>query len=150
MSEHPKESIVIASDHGGFSLKEYLKSELSAHYKFVDVGCHSVESVDYPDFVKKAIDAMRAEKIARGMVLCGTGVGTSIASNKFKGIRAALCVNEYTARMSRKHNDSNVLCMGQRVVGEQLALEIAKVWLETEFEGGRHVKRLKKIEEVDS
>jgi ribose 5-phosphate isomerase B len=106
--------------------------------------------VDYPDYVKKAIHTMREQKIPRGIILCGTGIGTTIASNKYKGIRAALCFNEYSARMSRRHNDANILCMGQRVVGEPFALEIARAWLETEYEGGRHDKRLKKVTDIEA
>lgn len=148
MADQEKQLVVIGSDHGGFTLKEFLKSELGSQFKFVDVGCHSLESVDYPDYVKKGVEAMKAHQ-CRGIFVCGTGIGNSIAANKYKGIRAALAYNEYSAVMSRKHNDANVLCLGQRLLGDALALSITRAWLVADFEGGRHLKRLKKVEEIE-
>jgi len=142
--------IALACDHGGFSLKEVIKSyleELSIEY--VDYGTYSEESVDYPDFAYRAAKAIVEGEADRGIFICGTGIGISIAANKVRGIRAALCYNVYAAEMSRRHNDANVLCLGGRVLGTELAKRIVKTWLETPFEGGRHQRRIEKISRIE-
>jgi ribose 5-phosphate isomerase B len=113
------------------------------------MGVSSPQSADYPDVVKKAAAAVSRGDVDRAVVICGTGIGASLVANKYPGVRAALCHNIYTARMSRLHNDSNVLAMGGRVLGEDLARETMKTWLETPFEGGRHSRRLAKLEEIE-
>ncbi|HIE32702.1 MAG TPA: ribose 5-phosphate isomerase B [Thermodesulfobacteriaceae bacterium] len=141
--------IVLASDHAGFNLKERVKAYLEAEgHEVLDVGCRSCESVDYPVLGAEAIKKILSGEAERGILICGTGIGMSITANRFPGIRAALCCDCYTARMSRLHNDANVLVMGGRVVGEALALELVKIFLETPFEGGRHERRLRLIEEL--
>ncbi len=141
--------IAIASDHAGFELKSYIKEYLLKKKLSVeDFGTDSEESVDYPDFAKKLCESILKNNFKRGILICGTGVGMSITANRFKGIRAALCQDLYTAEFSRLHNDSNVLCLPGRIVGKGLAEKIVDVWLKTEFEGGRHKRRIDKIEEV--
>jgi ribose 5-phosphate isomerase B len=141
--------IAIASDHGGYHLKEAIKSILkSLGVEYHDFGTSDTESVDYPDYA--ALVAKEVQKGSRGILCCGTGVGMSITANKFKGVRAALCHDSYTAEMSRKHNDANVLVLGGRVehVSEQVETMV-KIWLETDYEGGRHQKRLEKISKME-
>ena len=139
--------IVIGSDHAGLELKEELKSLLVTEgHEITDVGTNSPASVDYPDFGFEAARLVAKGAADRGILVCGTGIGMSIAANKVKGVRAALIHDLYTAIQSRKHNDANVLVLGGRVTGRGLAEEIVKVWLSTEFEGGRHLGRIKKIE----
>lgn len=138
--------IVLAADHGGYDLKEILKQELEqAGHQMVDVGCFSTTSVDYPDYAEKAVERVLAGDCQRGILICGTGIGMAIAANRHRGIRAANCSDAYTARMSREHNDANVLCLGARVLETKAAEEIVRVWLETEFAGGRHALRLAKF-----
>lgn len=140
--------IAIASDHAGYELKEHLKEFLSKMgFDILDFGTNSKESVDYPDYAKKVVRSILNNLSDRGILICGTGVGMSICANRFKGIRAALCDNTYTAMYSRLHNDSNILCLPARVIGYGLAEKIVEVWLKTEFEGGRHKRRIEKIEE---
>lgn len=135
--------IAVGSDHGGFELKELIVQFLGELGQEVEsVGCHSLSSVDYPDFAEKVCDAVRTGACDCGILVCGTGIGMSIAANRHKEIRAALCHEAFTARMSREHNNSNVLCLGGRVVGPEIALDIVKTWVETEFAGGRHQRRL--------
>ena len=142
--------LALASDHGGFELKEAVRGWLQEWgYQVVDLGTHSPESVDYPDYIALAAAAVSRGETDRAVVLCGTGIGASIVANKFPGVRATLCHDIYTARMSRLHNDSNVLAMGGRVLGADLAREMLKVWLETPFEGGRHERRLRKVAEIE-
>jgi ribose 5-phosphate isomerase B len=142
--------IAIGSDHGGFRLKEDIKEFLKEKgYTFRDFGTNSTESVDYPDFARAVAQAVVSGEYARGILVCGTGVGISIAANKVKGIRAALCHDEYTAQMSREHNDANILALGERVTGCGLARSIVEKWLTTEFAGGRHAKRVCKISELE-
>jgi ribose 5-phosphate isomerase B len=142
--------VALACDHGGFRLKEAIKSYLKElGVELIDYGTFSEESVDYPDFAKRAAEGIVKGEADRGIFICGTGIGISIAANKVRGIRAALCYNVYAAEMSRRHNDANVLCLGGRVMGEELAKRIVKAWLETPFEGGRHQRRIKKIEEME-
>ncbi len=142
--------LALASDHGGFQLKEAVKEWLREWgHEVVDMGAPSEESVDYPDYISRAAAAVSRGEVERAVVLCGTGIGASIVANKYPGVRATLCHDIYTARMSRLHNDSNVLAMGGRVLGLDLAREMLKVWLETPFEGGRHERRLKKLAEIE-
>lgn len=140
--------ILIASDHGGFDLKESIKRRLS-HIEFIDVGTHDREPCDYPDPIAIACDRLRSGEADRAIVICGTGIGAAIAANKTAGIRAALCCNEYMAEMSRRHNDANVLALGARVLGEELALRIIERWIATPFEGGRHQRRIDKIHSLE-
>lgn len=138
--------IGIGSDHGGFGLKEDIKKYLdNNNIEFIDYGTNSMESVDYPDYAKKVAKAVVDGEVDRAIVICGTGIGISIAANKVKGIRCALCSDTYSARMSREHNDANILALGGRVLGVDLAIEIVATWLGAEFEGGRHDRRVKKI-----
>ena len=142
--------IALACDHGGYRLKEVIKSYLEElGIEYVDYGTYSEESVDYPDFAFKAAKGIVNGEADRGIFICGTGIGISIAANKVRGIRAALCYNVYAAEMSRRHNDANVLCLGGRVLGEELAKRIVKAWLETPFEGGRHERRINKIHRIE-
>lgn len=141
--------IGIGSDHGGFELKEFIKKEFEGEaVEFVDYGTKSTDSVDYPDFGRAVGEAVVAGEVDRGIVICGTGIGISIATNKVKGTRCALCNDLYSAKMSREHNDANVLAMGARVIGSGVASEIVKIFLEEEFAGGRHSKRVEKINEI--
>jgi ribose 5-phosphate isomerase B len=141
--------IFIASDHGGFTLKEILKKYLQDNaYIIEDCGCFSKESVDYPDIAHHACHKLLESKDSLGILICGTGVGISMAANKVPGIRAALCVNEYMAEMTKKHNNANVLCLGARVIGDELAKSIVKKFIHATFEKGRHEIRVKKIEKV--
>ncbi len=141
------EAILIGSDHAGFALKAHLKDYLGDQsLPVIDVGCASKESCDYPVFAQDVCKRIMRGDASRGILICGTGLGMSMAANRHSGIRAALCTTEFHARMSRLHNDSNVLVLGGRVTGEELALSILKVWLETPFEGGRHQRRLDLLE----
>ena len=142
--------IAIASDHGGFSLKVDIVSLLNElGYEVNDIGPKNQNSVDYPDYGIRIAQAVTTNTNSRGIVICGTGIGMSIIVNRFPGIRGTLCSDLYTAKLCREHNDSNILIMGGRVVGHGLAREIVKVWLSTPFEGGRHQKRLDKINQFD-
>ena len=140
--------IIIGSDHAGFDLKEACKAFLRnfPDYGVTDIGTFSRdEPVDYPKVAHKVAETVSSGKCGRGILICGTGLGMSIVANRYKGVRAALCHNLYTTRMSRQHNDSNILVMGGRVIGEGLALEMIDVFLNTPFEGGRHQVRLDQI-----
>ena len=139
--------ITIGSDHGAVELKEEVKMVLHEFedVRVTDVGTFGTESVDYPDIAEKVCADVVSGKADRGIVLCGTGIGISIAANKIDGIRAALCGDVYTAMMSRRHNDANVLVLGGRVLGFGPAGEIVRAWMRTEFEGGRHMRRIEKI-----
>jgi len=143
--------IVLASDHGGFELKEEIKTHLiKKGYDVIDIGVKDTQSVDYPDYGKRAALMVAGQEADRGIIVCGTGIGISIAANKVKGIRCALCTNEYMARMSRMHNNANMLALGGRVVGRGLALDIVDAWLSAEFEGGRHEIRINKIRDIEN
>jgi ribose 5-phosphate isomerase B len=143
--------IAIASDHGGFDLKESVIAHLlNDGWEIDDLGPSNEDSVDYPDYGVKLAEAIANKKVERGIVICGTGVGMSIVVNRFPGIRGTLCSDVYTAKMCREHNDSNILVMGGRVIGKGLASEIVDTWLNTAFEGGRHQRRLDKINEIDA
>lgn len=138
----------IASDHGGFELKNFIFKYLNDKGKdIIDYGTYSEESVDYPDFAHKLCSELLSKKIDRGILICGTGLGMSITANRYKGIRATLSNDLFSAIMSRRHNDSNVLILGGRIVGKELALAIVDRWLEEPFEGERHERRLNKIEQ---
>ncbi len=135
--------IAIGSDHGGFQLKRILVELLEELGQEVDDhGCDSAEAVDYPAFAHSVCEKVNNGEVDIGILVCGSGIGMSIAANRFRKIRAAVCHDEYTARMSREHNDANVLCLGERVIGSGVAKEIVKVWLTTEFAGGRHQQRI--------
>ena len=138
--------ITIGSDHGAVELKEEVKKVLAEYdVEINDVGTFGTESVDYPDIAEKVCAEVVSGDSERGIVLCGTGIGISIAANKIKGIRCALCNDVYSAKKSREHNDANVLAMGGRVLGLGVAGEIVRAWLTAEFEGGRHERRVNKI-----
>ncbi|MEJ5173154.1 MAG: ribose 5-phosphate isomerase B [Hydrogenothermaceae bacterium] len=142
--------IAIGSDHGGFFYKEKIKEYLkSKKYEVIDKGTYSPEPVDYPYFGEEVAKSVASGEADRGIIICGTGIGISIAANKVQGIRAALCTNEFMARMARSHNDANVLALGQRVIGLDHALAVIDVFLETEFEGGRHERRVKLIHDIE-
>ncbi len=135
--------IAIGCDHGGISLKAEIVPLLQELGHTVDdKGCFATESVDYPDFAKVVCSQVQNGGCDRGILICGTGVGMSMAANRFEGIRAGLCNELFTARMSREHNDANVLCLGARVIGPGLAAEIVRAWVSTEFAGGRHQRRI--------
>ncbi|UUV18302.1 ribose 5-phosphate isomerase B [Fusobacteria bacterium ZRK30] len=139
--------IAIGSDHGGFELKGKVINFLTEKgHEVLDLGCNSTDSVDYPKYGRLVGEAVVEKKADKGIVICGTGIGISIAANKVKGVRAALCTNTTMARLTREHNDANVLSMGARMVGDILALEMVDVFLTTEFEGGRHQKRIDQLE----
>ncbi|MDW8066660.1 MAG: ribose 5-phosphate isomerase B [Aquificaceae bacterium] len=143
-------TIAIGSDHAGYPLKEKIKEFLlSKGYKVIDFGTQSMDSTDYPLFARDVCLAVQRNEAQRGILVCGTGIGMCITANKFRGIRAALCMNEYMARTSRKHNDANVLCLGNRIMGDDLALAVVEAWLSTDFEGGRHERRVKLIREIE-
>ena len=140
--------IAIGSDHGGFQLKQEVIKYLQANnIEYKDYGTYSEESCHYPVFAKSVAHSVVKGECDRGILICGTGIGISIAANKVKGIRASLCSDTYSAKMTRKHNNSNILCMGQRVIGVGLALDIVEIWLNTDFEGGRHQIRIDMLEE---
>ncbi|MGI6092393.1 MAG: ribose 5-phosphate isomerase B [Veillonellaceae bacterium] len=142
--------IAIGSDHGGFRLKEEIKAMLTEKkIDFQDFGTHSTESVDYPDISRNIAEAVAFGDYDRGIIICGTGIGVSIAANKIKGIRAALCNDVFSAQMSREHNDANILTLGERVIGPGLACMIVETWLGAEFAGGRHGRRVEKIAELE-
>ena len=143
--------IIIGSDHAAYHLKEKVKSFLIERGIDVeDVGPHSENSVDYPDFGIKVASMVSTSEFERGILLCGTGIGMSMVANKFPHVRAALCADLFSAIMSRRHNNANILVMGGRVIGEALAIEIVKFWLETPFDGGRHQVRLEKFDRIDA
>jgi ribose 5-phosphate isomerase B len=138
-------TIVFGSDHAGFGLKNILMEHLKDRCEAIDVGTHSLDSCDYP-LVAGRLAREVLDRQAHGILICGSGIGVSMAANRFAGIRAALCANEYMARMSRMHNDANVLCMGERIIGVDLAKAIADAFLDTAFEGGRHQRRVDLID----
>lgn len=143
--------IALGCDHGGFTLKEELKTYIEElGYECQDFGTYSAESVDYPDYAEKVAKAVVAGEYDRGILICGTGIGIGIAANKINGIRAALCHDTFSARASREHNNANVLTMGERVIGPGLARDIVKIWLETDFLGGRHGRRVDKISALEN
>ncbi|MBR2430006.1 ribose 5-phosphate isomerase B [bacterium] len=137
--------VIIGSDHGGYNLKQNIIEHLkSKNMNVLDLGCYSQASCDYPIIAKAVAERVIAES-ARGILVCGTGIGVSITANRYDGIRASHCTDTFSARMTRMHNDSNILCLGERITGVGLALDIVDVWLNTSFEGGRHQKRIDMI-----
>ena len=143
-------AIIIGSDHAAFALKEIIKTSLQDRGITVeDAGSHSEASVDYPDFAIRVASAVSSGEFGRGILLCGTGIGMSMVANKFPHVRAALCNDIFSAVMSRRHNDANILALGGRVIGDILALEIVSTWLDTPFEGGRHQRRLDKFDRIE-
>ena len=141
--------LAIASDHGGYKLKEEIRKHLAERgEKVVDLGTHSEESVDYPIYGKACAEAVASGKAERGIVVCGTGIGISIAANKVKGIRCGLCTSVEMAELTRKHNNANVLALGGRTTETDLALQIVDTFLDTEFEGGRHERRTNMLDEM--
>ena len=142
--------IIIGSDHGGYKLKEEIKKYLEEkEIKYKDLGTYEEESVDYPDIASKVSQEVKKNKENQGILICRSGIGMSIVANKFKGIRCVLCHNEYTAKYSRLHNNSNILAMGADDVDINEAIRILRMWLATNFEGGRHEERIKLIEEIE-
>ena len=142
--------IAIGNDHAGFELKDAVISvlnELGLEYK--DFGCYNTDKAEYPVYAQKVADSIISGECERGILLCGTGIGISIAANKVKGIRAAVCSDPFSAKMSKIHNDSNILAMGARVVGSEVAKMILKEWLSVEFEGGRHKERIDQIASIE-
>ena len=138
--------VALAADHAGVELKAELVAQCRAlGHEPVDLGPTSTDSCDYPDFAAKVAGAVAAGEAALGVLVCGTGIGMSMAANKVRGVRAAVCRTEYEARLTRAHNDANVLCLGQRVTGAGLAAEILRAFLATAFEGGRHARRVEKL-----
>lgn len=143
-------TIIIGCDHAAFALKEIIKRHLQDRRIAVeDVGSHSESSVDYPDFAIRVASAVSSGKFDRGILLCGTGIGMSMVANKFPHVRAALCNDLFSAIMSRRHNNANILALGGRVIGDVLALEIVSAWLDTPFENGRHQRRLDKFDRIE-
>lgn len=138
--------IAIASDRAGLELKTYIINELKEQYDFDDLGTNNQDLVDYPDYAIKVVDKILSGHSEFGILICGTGIGMSIAANRHKGIRAGLCHNSLEARLTREHNDANILCLGGRMIGKECALENVKVFLTTNFAGGRHTNRIKKLD----
>ncbi len=137
----------IATDHAGYAVKDFVKDFVeSLGHEIIDLGPESDDRVDYPDFAKKCANAVLEDEGSLGILICGTGIGISISANKVVGIRAGLCHDTYTARLTREHNDANILCFGERVVGRGVIEDMIKVFASTEFEGGRHAGRVAKIE----
>lgn len=144
-----KMKIALAADHGGFNLKEKIKEHLSARQiEYMDLGTYSGESVDYPDYGKACGEAVASGQADLGVVCCGTGVGISIAANKVHGIRCAVATSAFMAEMCRKHNDANILALGGRILSEEEALNLLDIWLDAEFEGGRHQRRVDMLNDM--
>ena len=143
--------IAIACDHGGYEFKLTVVEHLKTNgYDVVDFGCDSTASVDYPDYAVPASKAVAAGECELGILICGTGIGMSLCANKVHGIRAACCSDTFSARMTRMHNNANILCLGARVVGAGLAVDLVDLFLKTEFEGDRHIKRIEKVMAIES
>ncbi len=142
--------IAIGCDHAGFALKNEITQILEGlNIEWEDFGTKDEESVDYPDFGEKVSTAVSKGNVDRGILICGTGIGMSIVANKFPGVRAALCSEDYSAKMSRMHNDANLLVLPGRVIDKETAMQIVKMWFKTDFEGGRHQRRLDKIADIE-
>lgn len=142
--------IVLGSDHAGFPLKEIIiKFLIDKSIDFIDIGVSQGKKEDYPIIANKVAEQIRIKKADKGILFCGSGIGMAIAANKVDGIRCAVCSEPYSAKMSRLHNDANVLALGYRVVGEELAVMIVDIWINSEFEGGKHIKRLKQISDME-
>ena len=142
--------IVVGSDHAAYELKEAIKEKLiNEGHEVIDVGCDSPESVDYPKYGHAVGRAVASGEAERGIAVCGSGIGISIACNKVPGIRAALCTSVEMAEMCRRHNNANVVCMGARMISQELAFDIIDKWMTTDFEGGKHLRRINEIEDLD-
>jgi ribose 5-phosphate isomerase B len=142
----PGETIAIAADHAGFALKSVLSAELmTLGYEVLDLGAYSTESVDYPDYAAALAAAVESGRVKRGVVTCGTGIGMAIAANRNRAVRAAVCPDMTSARLARAHNDANVLALGGRLLGDEMARDCLRVFLATPFEGGRHARRVAKL-----
>ncbi len=139
------EKLAIACDHGGYNLKEAIKLRFADSVEFIDLGTNSTDSVDYPEYGQALAKAIINGEVARGILICGTGIGISIAANRYPQVRAALCTNSTMARLTRAHNDANVLALGARIIGEQLAFDIVETFLNTKYEGGRHDCRIDQL-----
>jgi ribose 5-phosphate isomerase B len=143
-------TIALGADHAGYELKEALKGWLINHgLQVLDLGTHSTQSVDYPDYAALVGESVADHKVECGLLVCGTGIGMAMAANKVPGVRAALCGDLYTARLSREHNDANVLVLGGLLLGADMAADILQAWLETDFAGGRHARRVEKIADIE-
>ena len=143
--------VVLGCDHGGFNLKNAIKEHLiTKGIEVFDVGTHDGSSCNYPDIAKKVADLVVDKSYDKGILVCGTGIGISLAANKVRGIRAAVCSDHFSAKYTRLHNDANILCMGERVIGIGTGLELTDIFLETEFEGGRHQTRVDMITELEN
>ncbi len=143
-------TIAIGCDHAGIELKKEIASLLNElHVEYTDYGTDGTQSVDYPDFGERVSEAVSTKRVEKGILICGTGIGMSIVANKFPGVRASLCNELFSAKMSRLHNDANILVLGGRIVGKDLAKEIVKTWISTPFEGERHARRLEKISRIE-
>ncbi len=143
--------IALGADHAGYELKELIKKHLQEKgIQVEDMGTYSTDSVDYPDYAYPVAKKVAAGQAEYGILCCGTGIGISIAANKVKGIRAALCADEFSAEMTRRHNDANILCMGGRVIKAELALKLVDIFLNTPFEGDKHLRRINKIAEIEN
>jgi ribose 5-phosphate isomerase B len=150
MAKKDGERIALGADHAGYAVKERIKELLHEEgYEVVDFGTHTSESVDYPDYARQVAQSVSQAESDRGILVCGTGIGMAITANKFRGIRAATCNDTYTARMAAEHTNANVLCVGARVVDADHAAAIVREWLKTKFGGGRHQRRLDKIDEIE-
>ena len=148
----PKDKVFVGGDHAGYALKKQVLEHLSTAFpqmEFKDCGTDSEQSVDYPDYARKVADAV-VKQSARGILICGSGIGVSIAANKVNGIRAALCSDSTSARLSREHNDANILCLGARLVGVEVALDVCRTWLTTAFQSGRHQRRVDLIRKLET
>ncbi|MBI4588451.1 MAG: ribose 5-phosphate isomerase B [Candidatus Rokubacteria bacterium] len=142
--------IALGADHAGWELKEALKAWLIENgHQILDFGTHSPEPVDYPDYALQVAEAVASGKAERGVLVCGTGIGMAMTANKVPGVRAALCSDPFTARVSREHNDANVLALGGRLTGSELGLDILRMWLGSPFSGGRHERRLGKLAQIE-
>ena len=147
LNHEKKYMIVIASDHAGFDLKQYIIQHLkSINQSFIDLGCNSIDAVDYPDYAYKLAETINSKKAERGILICGSGIGMSIAANRFPYIRAALCTDPIMAKFSREHNDANVLVLGARIIDNNTALECFEAFMNTEFKGGKHQIRIDKLQ----
>ena len=142
--------LALASDHGGFEMKEFLKTKLdAAGYKYKDFGTYTDDSVDYPDYIHPLAKAVNDGEYKIGIIMCGSGNGAQMTANKYPNVRAGLCWNEEQARLTRLHNNANILVLGGRVIGEELAMEIVNAWLKTPFDEGRHKRRICKFERIE-
>ncbi len=141
--------IAIGSDHAGYNLKKYILDKLGDKYEFLDVGTDSSESVDYPDYASRVAEAILNGDAELGILICGTGIGMSIAANKYRGIYAAVVYSDETASLARRHNNANVICLGARMISPDDAVRWIEIWLGEEFEGGRHLRRINKIKSLE-